>query len=1119
MSSRSKFTLNKFLDSEKIDLMCVLETNTTDPDKLELNNMGFISDTNEAANRGAALYARDNYSINKLEEISKLSKHIDSCWGLVTIRNQRFIIGSIYTKLNYKPAIRDVLKMLNAAEKRKVELKACGIILSGDFNARHLSWGDTTSNEYGKQLADALDNTLYSICISKSPTFLCTNGGSYIDFSIISNSIVDSVSSCKTDDSVELFSGAPIRGHVPLITELQTRNQPNTRQYTEKLDISKINWDNWTQSIESDIADNREPMEAEENPFILWNKLNGIITKATDNHGEKKKCSQYSKPYWTSSLSMASKKLQAARKSYSKRNTDVNLQRLNEAKETFDEERKTACQDFLLNKAKQLNSAQAQQFWKEFKKIFTKKTVQKIDPLDDGNKGVITDPKEIESCLFSVFFEAKHLVNGDFDQVFYREVNDLHEEIMKDGSGEEQQENPSEDVYNLNRNISIDEIMKAIKYTGKSVDNCNFHPTMFRHLGANAKHILMKLFNLCLSTNKWIWEAAEVIFLRKAGKDSYAKPGSYRPICITAYIGKLLEAIIAIRIELLLLKSNHEDPDQEGFTKLKNTIRYLNRLHLGIKVDKENYLTVLCLFIDFEKAFDSVWKKGMIMKLNNLGIKGNVLKLIDNFLFTRKVALNINGEVGNSRQCSEYGLPQGSVLSPALFKLYVSDFVEEMNNRQDIVVYKFADDGTIKITSTDSQACIATLEEVLLCLQNWTRKWRMKLNCDKNKTEIISFNTAEQNKDIIPKQFLLGDKVIHRVSKTKVLGLTIDEDLTYIPHSQEVLKGLHEVWATLCKYSSRHWGFTQNVMLQLIKTLFISKMSYASHIWMSKDNIKDITKLWYHVLKSIIGAVLNISLNIAEVILGVPPILIQAKINSIKHFLKLNIKPMPHDRYTEFLIAKYKDSYTSTSAIHSKFKDIFKFLQWKAQEHNDHFTVEDRKITSENLYDQFFNLSPRSCSYTPKMINTYIETELWKSSLKTQFQLEGYHQYPNPSCATLQIPANTTRQSEVLLMSLFYKNNILNSSLYKIGRVPSPLCSLCGQEEETADHIIFRCSAVDQELQRDAVTTYRLANSIGDREDIEADFIGLLNTSRNQPFVQACVKIIDSINLRVSIDL
>ena len=242
--------------------------------------------------------------------------------------------------------------------------------------------------------------------------------------------------------------------------------------------------------------------------------------------------------------------------------------------------------------------------------------------------------------------------------------------------------------------------------------------------------MLQKLFNLCLSKQQWVWEAAEVIFLRKAGKDSYSKPGSYRPICITAYIGKLLEGIIAIRIEQLLVNKNCTDPDQEGFSKSKNTIRYLNRLHLGIKVDKENLLTVLCLFVDFEKAFDSVWKKGMIVKLKNIGINGNVLNLIDNFLFSRKVALNINGRLGDLRQCSEYGLPQGSVLSPVLFKIYVSDFLSDLKNRQDIVLYKFADDGTVKITATNSQTCLATMEYVLERLQAWTKKWRMKINCD-----------------------------------------------------------------------------------------------------------------------------------------------------------------------------------------------------------------------------------------------------------------------------------------------------------------------------------------------------------------------------------------------------
>ena len=120
----------------------------------------------------------------------------------------------------------------------------------------------------------------------------------------------------------------------------------------------------------------------------------------------------------------------------------------------------------------------------------------------------------------------------------------------------------------------------------------------------------------------------------------------------------------------------------------------------------------------------------MIVKLKNIGINGNVLNLIDNFLFSRKVALNINGRLGDLRQCSEYGLPQGSVLSPVLFKIYVSDFLSDLKNRQDIVLYKFADDGTVKITATNSQTCLATMEYVLERLQAWTKKWRMKINCD-----------------------------------------------------------------------------------------------------------------------------------------------------------------------------------------------------------------------------------------------------------------------------------------------------------------------------------------------------------------------------------------------------
>ena len=384
---------------------------------------------------------------------------------------------------------------------------------------------------------------------------------------------------------------------------------------------------------------------------------------------------------------------------------------------------------------------------------------------------------------------------------------------------------------------------------------------------------------------------------------------------------------------------------------------------------------------------------------------------------------------------------------------------------------------------------------------------------------MLCFNTVEGNKDIIPKQFKIGDKVIYRVSETKVLGLLIDEDLNYKSHSQEVLKSLHATWLTLCKYSSRHWGFNQNVMLYLVKALFISKLSYAAHIWINKENIKEINKLWYHVLKSITGAVLNISQNLAEVILGVPPIIIQAKINSIKHFLKLNIKPVASDRYKEFLHATYNDPHTLSTSLHIKYKEIFRFLEWKLKEYKPHFTNIEVEIVNTKQFWRFFELSAKASSYTQKMMNRYIEDVLWSSSLKTQFQLDGYPSYPNPSCSTLPIPPNTGRKSEVLLMSLMYKNNLLNSSLFKLGKVPSPLCSLCAAEEETADHILFRCNQVDEGLRLNVATHYKVANNISENSEIEADFIQLVNTSRNKNFVESCINLVNSTNLKVTVEL
>ena len=108
---------------------------------------------------------------------------------------------------------------------------------------------------------------------------------------------------------------------------------------------------------------------------------------------------------------------------------------------------------------------------------------------------------------------------------------------------------------------------------------------------------------------------------------------------------------------------------------------------------------VACLFLDFEKAFDSVWKKGLIVKLLQVGISGKFLKLIDSFLVNRKVRLHINDYVGGLRHCLDVGLPQGSALSPILFKFFIMDLGKDLDINKAIDMYKFADDGTFKVSA------------------------------------------------------------------------------------------------------------------------------------------------------------------------------------------------------------------------------------------------------------------------------------------------------------------------------------------------------------------------------------------------------------------------------------
>ena len=217
MSDRSRFALDKYCHDMSLDILALQESSTIDKSNLDLTFMSHISDTNGGANKGAMLYVNNNkLSVTNIPEISQKSKDIDSAWGLVCGKGFRYIVGSVYLKLSYNNAVKDLLLLLKESKVMCHKFGAKGVLLLGDFNARHQLWGDESNNKYGKELVENLSFQDFSIISSSEPTFLSSNGKSFIDFIITSVALEERVGDIKTDTEVELYSGAPLRGHVPI---------------------------------------------------------------------------------------------------------------------------------------------------------------------------------------------------------------------------------------------------------------------------------------------------------------------------------------------------------------------------------------------------------------------------------------------------------------------------------------------------------------------------------------------------------------------------------------------------------------------------------------------------------------------------------------------------------------------------------------------------------------------------------------------------------------------------------------------------------------------------------------------------------------------------------------
>ena len=235
------------------------------------------------------------------------------------------------------------------------------------------------------------------------------------------------------------------------------------------------------------------------------------------------------------------------------------------------------------------------------------------------------------------------------------------------------------------------------------------------------------LFQNCIETRTFpgTWKKSNIVPVHKKGDKQIVD--NYRPVSLFPILGKIFERVIFNSIFEYLEENNLLCPNQSGF-RPSDSCEYqlLSILHEIYKsFDCNPPKDVRGIFLDLSKAFDRVWHDGLIYKIKRTDITGNSLKLIESFLSNRFQRVVLNGQSSSwAPVCA--GVPQGSILGPLFFLIYINDLSKDISS----TVKLFADDTSIFSVVDDVNVSVVQLNNDLLKISKWAYQWKMSFNPD-----------------------------------------------------------------------------------------------------------------------------------------------------------------------------------------------------------------------------------------------------------------------------------------------------------------------------------------------------------------------------------------------------
>jgi len=789
--------IENIIDSTKPDIIMATETwldPTITDNQVFPPNYRLWRNDRKSGTGGGVLIAIKNTLLST--DIPELQTDCEIIWAKIQLVGAKTLLICCYyqPKTSDEHSLHEFQESLNRASSPKDSI----LLIGGDFNLPGWDWKskvlkpNTPHPAIHHRFADCLDDNALTQLVEEP-----TRNRNTLDLMIT-----------NIPSKVLRLSVIPgISDHEAVFMELDTRPVSHKQQPRLIPLYKNARWDSMREDIKDLYTRISSMVDSGSDIDTIWSTFSSNLKSSIRSHIPHKAAkAKDSSPWISKEIKKLLKKRDRLHKKMKKSNDPTHVKQFKKIKQMAQKKLRQSYWSYIEDMVTPqptdtTDRSCSKRFWTYIK--HKKKDNSTISGLRD--KGQLhSDPKSKANILnhqfHSVFTEDPQIDEEQFSQGDYVKSSSNH---------------PKAPDITITRN-GVEKLLQSLN-PHKSPGPDGISPKILKELSAELAPILTRIFAYSLNTGTIPedWRKANVSPIYKKGNRYSAE--NYRPISLTCICCKLLEHIVTSAIMTHGEANNILYPLQHGFRKGRSCETQLLEFTDEVTKNLENGQQTDVLVMDFSRAFDKVSHSLLINKLKHYGIQGRTVRWIQAFLSNRTQSVVLEGETSDPVNVAS-GVPQGSVLGPALFLYYINDIPDGLHSKTRL----FADD-TISYLAISNNSDCNTLQTDLDKLSQWEQKWKMSFHPDK--CQVLSIH---RKKNPIIHDYKLHNHILEHVKSAKYLGCTINENLNWGDHINNI-----------CKKATRNLNFVRrnlnigstSTKAAAYKSLVRPTIEYASSVW------------------------------------------------------------------------------------------------------------------------------------------------------------------------------------------------------------------------------------------------------------------------------------------------